>query len=143
METNINLNWISYEKIMQINVYIKYKLLKILFNSAYYVFSIYYTPLNSNSHTWKEVDLLFGFWSWREEQGLSTEGELFWILTVLLPIGVEWGAFHSNWCMRIISLGLSFGMKNVTIVPILPETRLTGTCDKYKKVFLVILQPYK
>ena len=77
------------------------------------------------------------------KNGLSTEDELFWILTVLLPIGVEWGAFHSNWCMRIISLGLSFGMKNVTIVPILPETRLTGTCDKYKKVFLVILQPYK
>ena len=143
METNINLNWISYEKIMQINVYIKYKLLKILFNSAYYVFSIYYTPLNSNSHTWKEVDLLFGFWSWCEEQRLSTKDESFWILTVLLLILVEWGVFHLNWCMRIILLGLSFGMKNVTIVPILPETRLTGTCDKYKKVFLVILQSSK
>ena len=95
-------------------------------------------PLSFNSHTWKEVDLLFGFWSWREEQGLSTKYESFWILTVLLPIGDEWRVFHSNWCMRIISLGLSFCMKNVTIVPIRPETRLTDTCSKYKKVFLVI-----
>ena len=36
--------------------------------------------------------------------------------------------------MRVISLGLSFGMKNVTIVPIRPEKRLTDICNKYKSI---------
>ena len=36
--------------------------------------------------------------------------------------------------MQIISLGLSFGMKVVTIIPTRPETRLTDICNKYKNI---------
>ena len=67
--------------------------------------------------TWKDVDL-FGVGS-LTEHAISTEGE--WLNDWLIVTRGDWMLSWSEWCSWIISLGLSFGIKYVTIVPTWPK----------------------